>query len=72
MSNVLGLVVGFGISGVCGKPLGEEDDGRIWIQYYVLFILDFLCVIWECTVPRFNIDPSSLRKKLSTTSVISC
>jgi hypothetical protein len=60
------------MSNVLGKPLGEEDDGRIWIQYYVLFILDFLCVIWGCTVPRFNIDPSSLRKKLSTTSVFSC
>ena len=24
---------------------GEEDDERIWIEYYVFFILVFLCAI---------------------------
>jgi hypothetical protein len=31
-----------------------------------IFISDFFsCVIWGCTVPRFNISPPSLHKELS-------
>ena len=49
MSNVLGLVVGFGISSALRlrrlrETIGEEDDGIIWIEYYVFFISDFFHV----------------------------
>jgi hypothetical protein len=68
MSNVLGLVVRFGIMTALWlrrsrEASGEEDDGRIWIEYYIFFILDFLCVIWGCIVLRLNISPPSLHKK---------
>jgi hypothetical protein len=48
MSNVLGLVVGFGIRTALwlwrSREAIVEEDGRIWIEYYVFFILDFfLC-----------------------------
>jgi hypothetical protein len=43
LSSVLGLVVGFGIRIVLGlrrsmEAVEEEDNGRIWIEYYVFFI----------------------------------
>ena len=46
MSNVLGLVIGFGIRTALWlrhsmEVIGEEDDGRIWIKYYVSCISDF-------------------------------
>jgi hypothetical protein len=46
MSNVLGLVIGFGIRTILWlrhsrEAIGEEDNGRIWIEYYVFFISDF-------------------------------
>ena len=46
MSNVLGLVVGFDIRTTLWLQRsrdanGKEEDGRIWIEYYVFFILDF-------------------------------
>ncbi|KAG2586076.1 hypothetical protein PVAP13_5NG021708 [Panicum virgatum] len=46
MSNVLGLVIGFGITTVFWlrhlmKVIGEENDRRIWVEYYVFCILDF-------------------------------
>ena len=46
MSNVLELVVGFGIRTILWlrrsrETIGEGDDGRIWIYYYVFFISDF-------------------------------
>ncbi|KAG2557602.1 hypothetical protein PVAP13_8NG220204 [Panicum virgatum] len=46
MSNVSGLVIGFGIRTALWlrhsmKVFGEEDDGRIWIDYYVSCISDF-------------------------------
>jgi hypothetical protein len=49
MSNVLGLVDGFGIKTTLWfrqsrDAIGEEEDGRIWIEYYVFFILDFFHV----------------------------
>ena len=49
VSNVLGLVVGFGISSALRlrrlrETIGEEDDGIIWIEYYVFFISDFFHV----------------------------
>jgi len=47
MSNVLGLVVGFGIRIALWlrhsrDAIREEEDRRISIEYYVFFILDFL------------------------------
>jgi hypothetical protein len=49
LSNVLWLVVGFNIRTTfwlqrSREAIGEEDDGRIWIEYYVYFILDFFHV----------------------------
>ena len=46
MSNVLGLVVGFGIRTALWlwrsrEAIGEEDDGRIWIEHDVFVSLDF-------------------------------
>ena len=46
MSNVLGLVAGFGIRTVLWlrrsmEVIGEDDDGRIWIEYYIFCISDF-------------------------------
>ena len=46
MSNVLGLVIGFGIRTALWlrhstEVIGEEDDGRIWIEYYLSYISDF-------------------------------
>jgi hypothetical protein len=69
MSNVLGLVIGFGIRTAlwlrCSREaIGEENDGKIWIEHYVFFILKFLCIIWGCTVPRFNISPLPFAKKI--------
>jgi hypothetical protein len=51
MSNILGLVVGCGIGTTLWlqrsrEAIRGEDDGRIWIEYYVFFISDFLYVIW--------------------------
>jgi hypothetical protein len=48
MSNVLGLVVGFGIRTAlwlrCSrKAIGEEDNVKIWIEYYVFFSDFFMC-----------------------------
>jgi hypothetical protein len=47
MSNVLRLVVGFGIrTALClhrsRDAIGDEEDGRISIEHYVFFISDFL------------------------------
>ena len=47
--NVLGLVIGFGIRTALWlrysmEVIGEEDNGRIWIEYYVFCILDFFHV----------------------------
>jgi hypothetical protein len=49
MSNVLGLVVGFGIRIALwlrhsSEAFGKVGDGRILIKYYVFFILDFFHV----------------------------
>jgi hypothetical protein len=43
-----GLVVRFGIRTALWlrhlrEAIGEEDDGRIWIEYLYFFILDFVC-----------------------------
>jgi hypothetical protein len=67
MSNVLGLVVGFGIRTALWlqrsrKAIGEEDNVKIWIEYYVFFQI-FSCVIWGYTVARFNTSPLSFAKK---------
>jgi hypothetical protein len=48
MSNVLGLVVGFGIRTALWlqrsrKAIGEEDNVKIWIEYYVFFSDFFMC-----------------------------
>jgi len=50
MSNVLGLVIGFGITTVLWlrhlmEVIGKENDGRIWVEYYVSCILDFFMYI---------------------------
>ena len=46
MSNVLGLIVGFNIWIAlwlrCSRgATREENNGKIWIDYYVIFISDF-------------------------------
>jgi hypothetical protein len=46
MSNVLGLVIGFGIRTALWlrrsrEAIGEEDDEKIWIKHYVFFISKF-------------------------------
>ena len=69
MSNILGLVVRFGkrtaLWHLCSwKAIGEEDDGRIWIEYYIFFISAFSCIIWGCIVPRFNTSPLPFAKKV--------
>ena len=68
MSNVLGLIDGFNIRIElwlrCSRgATREENNGRIWIDYYIIFISDFFsCVIWG-TVPNFNIIPLPFAKK---------
>jgi hypothetical protein len=47
MSNVLGLVVEFGIRTALWlyrskDAIGDEENGRISIKYYVFFISEFL------------------------------
>jgi hypothetical protein len=49
MSNVLGLAVGFDLRTTrwvrrSREAIVEENDERIWIEYYVFFILDFFHV----------------------------
>ena len=69
MSNILGLVVRFGkrtaLWHLCSwKAIGEEDDGRIWIEYYVFFISNFfMCNLGTYTVSRFNISSPPPSKK---------
>ena len=50
MSNVLGLVVGFSIRTALWlrhlrEGIGEEDDGRLWIEFYVFFTLKIFMYI---------------------------
>ena len=52
MSNVLGLVVGFGIRTAFWlrhsmEVIGDEDDERIWIEFYVFFTSNFFVYILE-------------------------
>jgi hypothetical protein len=63
MSNVLRLIVGFGIRTTLWprrtrEAIGEEDDGTIWKN---IFFLSY--VIWGCKVPIFNISPLPFEKK---------
>jgi len=50
MSNVLGLVGGFGMRTTLWfryskEAIGETDDGEIWIEFYVFFTSNFFVYI---------------------------
>jgi hypothetical protein len=55
MSNILGLVIECGIRTTLWlrrskKAIGEEDDERIGIVYYVFFILD---IFFKCNLGMY-------------------
>jgi hypothetical protein len=67
MSNVLRFVVEFGIKTALWllrwETIGEEDDARIWIEYYVFsFQKIFMCNLGICGT-EFNIIPLPFKNK---------
>jgi len=70
MSNILGLVVRFGMRTTLWfrhsrEDIGKEDDGGIWIEFFCIFYyIFFSCIFWRCTLSRFNISPLPFAKKI--------
>jgi hypothetical protein len=51
-------------SGVRGNPSGEEDDERIWIEYYVFFISKiFMCNLGIYYAKIYYKPPFSSKKE---------
>ena len=74
ISNILGLIIRIGTRSTLWfrhsrEAIGEEDDGGIWIEFYVFFTSDIFMYILECTLSRFNISPLPFKKKNNTVNL---